>query len=272
MGYWKEIQSILSTLPVIEAWQPTSVRIVTQLRRSGNQYWLSCPDIGAISIDCASNQISTYPIENIDQTEFGSFLTFVWFPFAYQLCGIQVIHASAVVNHTNNTILAFCGDSGAGKSTLAFGLAKRDNWTQIADDRIAFNAANGEPKLIFIPDRIKLRPPTADYFGEEPFGYDPCTWLETPMTIKTIFFINPKKDQAPHSRDQYEIRPLSKADSYKLLLSHAFSITTQLQENNQKLLNNYLGLLSDVNFFQLSIPTDFNLLEDIYNAIEAIVE
>jgi len=270
-GFFEDIQSELKVFPILDKWEnlPSSPNI--EVRQRENYFWLSCFNIGAISINCDSLKVSTYPAEQLDPNKFDEYFYHVWLPMAYQLCGIQVLHASAVVNLDNQNIIIFPGDSGSGKSTLAFGFAKREKWAQIADDRIAFTSDGDKIKPVYIPDKVKLRPASANFFKQDLWKNESCSWLDTEMVIKSIIFLFTEDNQVQNKGALIKIEPASKLESYELLLKQAITFTTKIIDNNKRLLENYFSLANQTKTYKLTHSKDFDVLKDVYNAIEETV-
>ena len=136
-GYFETIQEQIQTAPVLEVWATAPNLSVTNVVQIGRNFWLWCANIGAACIDCDSLLILIYPSQSITPDRFNFFLNHEWLPMAFQICGTQVLHASALYHRDTLGVIAFCGDSGSGKSTFGFGFSQKSNWEQISDDRSA---------------------------------------------------------------------------------------------------------------------------------------
>lgn len=265
---YDSIQAELGTYPLLEIWRTAPNSPITKVRQNGSDYWLSCAEYGAIRIACENLEISTFPKNEADASEFEFFLSHEWLPMAYQICGTQVLHASAVVNLKNNRILAFCGDTGSGKSTFGFGFAQHKGWIQIADDRLAFQIENNTIKPVFIPNHVQLRPKSADHFGEIAYDYQICQWIDSNIVLDTVFFLTQVHRPSPGADQLLHIQPVSKADSFKLLLKQAFALTTKSPDHNQIIMNSYLTLANQIHAYQLDYTSEFKHLNEIFNAID----
>ena len=268
VGYFENIQEKIYNYQGLEVWGTSPDSPATQVRKINNDFWLSCVEYGAICIKCNHLEISTFPNKRVSSSKFNYFFSQEWLPAAYQICGTQVLHASAVANPNTGKIIAFCGDTGSGKSTFGFGFAQREKWKQIADDRLAFRVENSKVNPVYIPNNIHLRPNSANHFGQEPYSYELCSWIDTHLEIDSVFFLQPIKDHKPKTTLSFEIQPINKADSLKLLLKQAFAMTTQLPKQNQILIRNYLAFANQINPYQLSYTYGFEKLGEIFDAIE----
>jgi len=270
-GYFEDNLEKISVIPEIEQWNSSPNSYITELRYAKEKIWLTRSDVGAICVDCDLMAISLYPKKSLDIEKFQKFVIHYWLPMAYQVCGTQVLHASALVNLNTHRILAICGDSGCGKSTFGFGMGKRAGWRQIADDRLAFSINNGKAVPILIPDTIKLRTPSANYFGEEPYQGEPLEWIEGDLEIKNIIFLTQSQNEEQQLSAPFEITPITRTDSYEFLLKQAFALTPALQELNKKMIENYLVLANQAQSYKLTYTLDFGILDKIYDAIEDIL-
>jgi len=270
-GYFVNVQDQIYHSSELAAWQTAPGEHLTKVKKQGDSYWLYCIDYGAINIDCASLTISTYPKKDMALDQFDFFLSREWLPMAYQVCGTQVLHASAVVHLKSDKIIAFCGDTGTGKSTMAYGFAKREGWEQIADDRLAFEVENGKIKPVFIPNHIQLRPGSAKFFGQSPYSYALCSWFDTDLSIDSVFFLYPFHDPIPATNESFKIENISKANAYTLFLKQAFALTTKLSQQNKILMRKYLVLSKQTQSYRLLFTKGFEKLDKIYYAIEGKV-
>jgi len=257
------------SFPQLEIWNnlTAEIPIVTEIRQTTSGFWLACKGVGAIEIVCNNLQIIAYPAQDVVANKFNYYLIHYWLPLAYQVCGTQVIHASAVVHRESRKLILICGESGSGKSTLAFGLAQRDSWQQIADDRIAFSIDEGKVILQHIPDAVKLRPASADFFDEVPYEFTKIDWYEEHNNLDLVLFPNQKTaEKVP------KIHPISKADAFTFLMNQAFAIAPSLKEQNTQMILHYLALADQTRAFKLFYSKKFRQFEKVLDAIEEIAE
>lgn len=268
-GCFETIQEELQSVPVLEVWATGPNLPDTNVVKIDRNFWLWCNSIGAACIDCDTLQIFSYPSQAISADKYIFFLNHEWLPMVFQICGTQVLHASALYHRDTNRVIAFCGDSGSGKSTFGFGFSKQNNWNQISDDSLAFRVENGLILLVNIPNQIRLRPESANYFGEKPFDYSDCSsWDGITLSLDTVIFLKPLLQHSMKNNDSFKIDPIDKADTYKLLLKQAFALTTKLPEHNKSLIEDYLKLSNHVEAYQLSYVPGFQNLDIILNALE----
>lgn len=266
---YEKIKSQVLSIPELEIWKLPPDGFATHVRQLGENFWLDCSDFGAIHIDCLSKKISAYPKPGLNPDKFIIFLSHEWLPMAYQICGTQVLHASAVANKNSGKVIAFCGDSGAGKSTFGYGFAKKQDWLQIADDHLAFSVEERKLKPVYIQDYVHLRPKSALFFNQQVYRYEPCMWRDSGINFDSVIFLSPNFDNPPQFEKPFKITPIKKADTYKLLLKQAFALTTKLPKKNQKILDDYLVLANQLKAYRLNYTLSFENLNEIFDGIES---
>lgn len=270
-GIFEDIRETITGFPAAEEWVSKPYNFSTELRKSGNNLWLSSYDFGAIEINCEAFSISTYPLRDSDFYRFHNFVNHVWLPLAYHACKFQVIHASSNINLDTQQIIGFCGPSGSGKSTFAFGLAKKKNWSQVTDDRFAFAVENSKVKPIHIPDHINLRPASVTHFKESGGKKISSNGFGSNTKLSSIFYLTPIYNKGEIRSSGFEFQSMSKADAYDLLIKQAFAITTKFPDLNRDLIFRYLTLTEQINTYNLIYYKSFEMLDDIYEAIEDLV-
>ena len=247
-----------------ESWQENELE-KTNLFSENGSYWITLKGIGAVNFAQDTFEIHTYPDKDIPQNWFQGFINNQWVPRIYQLWGFQVIHASAVLHKPTGNIIAFSGPSHSGKSTIAFGLGRRDNWMQIADNTLGFQTSNGRIELVSIQNEIRLRRESAEYFGEELNSCEILPWHEDiKKELKEIYFLE-KLDKGERVS---KIEEISVKQAYPLMLKQSYILTSSEKEMNKKVYTDYLTLTSSVDTYKLSYNTGFDNFDNTLNFLE----
>ena len=126
----------------------------------------------------------------------------------------------------------------------------------------------GSLRLYSIPNAVRLRTDTADYYQQPSYSHDPLFWPEENPTLEHIFFIECSSESGLGLKDALLVEPLDGAQAYPLLLKQAYAFTLKLPGHNQQLLQDYLNLASQVKCYRLDYPQTFSLLDDVLDCIE----
>ena len=242
--------------------------------READAVWIVRANQGGIRFTQHKHDLYLYPKEGTDAEQFKRMAFHDWLPFVYNFWGLQVLHASAAFHSPTRRVVAFSGLSGAGKSTFGFGLGCLPHWRQIADDSLAFTAELDSLRLLPIPNEALLRPASAHYYGDREPGSRHLDWVEGPLSLKQIYFLEPTDDlEAPVC-----LLRVSRGRGYMLLLPQAYTLALDThsedaalierpQDNRQQMVE-YLSLASQVSVFRLQYPRKFTALEEALSLIE----
>src|SRR3954468_13439747 len=167
---------------LLVAWPPAPFeRTPTYCYTIDDQFWVWQPEVGGVRFNAQPPDLVLLPLAGTDREAFLRLVSRSWLPAIYPIWQRQVLHASAVASEVSGDVIAFTGPSGAGKSTTAYGVAQRRDWQLVADDTLAFSVDGHdrpEPRIRLYPLRneARLRPATAEYFGESEATEVPFAW------------------------------------------------------------------------------------------------
>ena len=229
----------------------------TDCVRLGQDYWVWQPGVGGIRFNPRQPEVLACPAAGVDRTWFEDLVARSWLPAVYQVWGCQVLHASAVRRDADGTVAAIAGPGGAGKSTLAFALARRDGWTQIADDTLAFSREGQAIALHPLRNEARLRPATAAFYGRAGEAPRALAWPVGALSLAAVYFVSGDADPP----EAATIERLAPAESYVRLLEQAHAFTLKIPEFNQQLMRDYLDLTATVPAFALRYRKSFDELE-----------
>jgi hypothetical protein len=181
-------------------------------------------------------------------------------PLALQALGQQVLHASAVA--FDSGAVAFCAESGTGKSTVAYSLARRGH-PPCADDAVAIGHGPRGPELIPLPFALRLRPASADYYGEE----GGATQVQHPVDGRPLAAICVLQRGEGGS----EVSRLSRTEAFPALLAHAYSFGLGDESRRRRMMQHYLSLASEVPVFRVTLASGLSTLPETLDEIEAAV-
>jgi hypothetical protein len=203
--------------------------------------------------------------ELIRETYFRSVL-----PIVLQAGGIEVLHASAV--QMPRGIVALCGASGAGKSTTAVALSRR-GYPLWADDVVALDTTGPHVDVVPLPFEVRLRPPAAALFGEEPDATPRVRSAERagngmepePARLLALCVLSRGAD----GHDGVAAEQLG-ATAVPALLSHAYCYSLQHAVFKRRMVEHYLDLVARVPVFQIRFRPGLERLPAIADMIEQV--
>jgi hypothetical protein len=226
-----------------EVWRDGVGAVLAYAESSGDEYWMHLPGLASYRFSSRGDDISvTITSTAREELVLDAYRRRV-LPMALQVCGREVLHASAVRSPAG--VLALCADSQTGKSTIAFGLNNR-GYSLWADDLVAFEITDGVGQAISLPFEMRLRPSTE---GPPKLGGS-----QTPAPKSNA---NPAgKETAPlrticilHRRDELssaiEVRRLSLVDGVAGVLAHAWCFGIQDNKRKRRMIDHNLPTILD---------------------------
>lgn len=233
----------------------------------GQHYWIWQVQWGGATFTADHPELMLWPCPGVDRAEFEQLVWRSWLPAIYPIWLRQVLHASAVASPTGD-VIAFTGPSGAGKSTTAYALAQRPGWAPVADDALAFTAADdaGLPIVLYpLRSEARLRSATAHHYGKLGATDISFDWPSTPLQLKAIYALEP----SPGPLSSMSFTPLKAAESFPLFLEQAHAFSVNEPELNRRLMRDYLSLSVAVPCFRFIFPKTFSTLELSLDRLEA---
>src|SRR5436853_3459621 len=109
--------------PEVEVWRDIHGTVSAYAEILGDEYWMHLPGLASFSFSPCGNEIAASVPGAVREDLVVDAYRRKVLPMALQVCGREVLHASAVRSAAGVT--ALCGVSEAGKSTIAYGLSRR---------------------------------------------------------------------------------------------------------------------------------------------------
>jgi hypothetical protein len=270
-GNYAEINTRLSSGNKLDEWRISDDDSLTHLFEIDQAYWLRCPGFGAIQFSENSKTIYAYPQSGFRNDLFTKKLEHEYLPIIYQVWGYQVLHASAVVNLSTGSLVAFSGKTGAGKSTFGYGFGQYPGWQQVADDSLAFKIDESSVNLMPIPNAVRLRQSSAKHFGQKTYSYQTLYWPDINLSLEYVFFLEMVNGQKENKRP-CSIEPIKGTETYPLLLQQAYALTLNNSKLNIRLMRDYLELTRWITAYRLFYKRGFSSLEKIIDMVRSIVD
>ena len=255
------------TDPGLQTWRENDGSVCAYGYVVSGLYWMHFPGLGSFCFSSHSDEVIAFaqPSMRLDwiwDTYYRSVL-----PMALQVLGKEVLHASGI--QTKRGAIAFCAISESGKSTIAYGMSRR-GYRLWADDAVVFEISDRVVSAIPLPFRIRLRPPSAQYFGHpqtdarSPTKDDFVSQVEVkPVPLAAVCLL-----ERGDSSKVVEIQRLSPIRAFPAVLSHAYCFSLQDMERKQRMVHAYLALVREVPVCTIRFSGGIEKLPQILDGIE----
>src|SRR5262249_3281061 len=110
---------------------------------------------------------------------------------------------------------------------------------------------------------IRLRQASSDYFAESAASVR-LDWPDRPLRLCAIYRLAGDCNQSTPAT----VTRLTLTESYPLLLEQAFSMTLALPELNQRLMTDYLALVTAVPVYRLAYRKAFDAFDELVDTVE----
>src|SRR6266851_3250608 len=134
--------------PGLEVWRDIHGEVSAYSEVLGEEYWMHLPGLASFRFSCCGDEIAAAVTGSVREELVLDAYQRKVLPLALQVCGREVLHASAV--RSPGGVMALCGISETGKSTIAFGLSRR-GFPLWADDAVAFDVSEHGSLAISLP-------------------------------------------------------------------------------------------------------------------------
>lgn len=238
--------------------------------RAGGGYWVEVPQIGMFRFMDAE-EIAVAPFPDVGTEEIEESHERIVLPLALHALGRELIHASAVVAPPGG-VVAFAATTQTGKSTLAYALSLRGHplW---ADDAVLFEADGGSIQSIPLPFTLKIRQPSARFFGLE--GRKADEWQPlfeesaAPRPLAAICLLEPRREADPGA--VAEVRRRDSVSALLALLAHSYSFSLRDPARKREMLSRYMELMTRVPVFDIRFRPELEHLAELLDVIEQTV-
>jgi hypothetical protein len=256
--------------PRFEVWRDSDGTVYAYAESLGGEYWMHLPGLASFRFSSRGDEIAaTVASAAREELVLDAYRRRV-LPMALQVCGREVMHASAVRSPAGVT--ALCADSETGKSTIAFGLSGR-GYPLWADDLVAFDISEHVGRAISLPFNMRLRPSAAALFDldttQSPIATgddDSPPGKETAPLLAVCVLRREDAGAAPVA-----VRRLSLAEAFAAVLAHAWSFGLEEGERKRRMIHNYLDLAAGTPMFDICFQPGLPNLPAILDALEQVM-
>lgn len=256
--------------PRFEIWRDGDGSVYAYAESVGDEYRMHVPGLASFRFSSRGDEIAATVASTAREELVHDAYRRRVLPMALQVCGREVMHASAV--RLPAGVAALCADSETGKSTIAFGLSER-GYPLWADDLVAFDISDHAARTISLPFNMRLRPPAMALFELQP---------ARSLNVSTDNDSPPGKETAPLvaicvlRRVDAEVSPvtvrkLPLAEAFGAVLGHAWSFGLEDGERKRRMIHNYLDLVAGTPVFDIGFQPGLNHLPVILDTIESVV-
>lgn len=227
--------------------------------------WVNFPDLGTFRIRPDKGEVALMAGKARVPAELSEIFETAVLPLAYQLSGLEALHASGV--RTARGVVGFCALSETGKSTIAYGLSLRGHphWT---DDVLVLEERGGHVFCRPVPYSTHLRTATAGFFAVDAAGMDALRGEGSGGSQRLAAIVLLEQDQL----DAFaEWRRLSPSEALPALLPHAFRFTLRDLQRTRETTERYLRLLATVPILNFHFTPGFDHFEQVLDRLESAI-
>ena len=253
-----------------EVWRDGEGAVLAYAESLGDEYWMHLPGLASYRFSSRGDEIAASVASSAKEELVLDAYRRKVLPMALQVCGREVLHASAV--RLPAGVAALCADSETGKSTTALGLSNR-GYPLWADDLVAFEISDQLGLAISLPFKIRLRPSAAALFDRDAIhslrtavDENAPPGKETAPLAAIFVLRRGKPDDSPVT-----IRRLSLGEAFAAVLAHAWSFGLQDAQRKRRMIHNYLDLVAGTPVFDICFEPGLTNLPNILDAIEQVM-
>lgn len=257
----------------IQTWPDLYGNVFAYCYSQGDTDWIELPGLADFGFSRIGEEVKavfcpSVSTELVQETYYRSVL-----PMIVQARGTEVLHSSAVLMPQG--VIALCGKSWSGKSTTAYALSQR-GYPLWADDAVAFDTAGEQVTTAPLPFRIQLRPASVSFF--DPLRpAPPATGAlahfdqtnQEPAILAALCILKPA---SPDASLNVETCPLSSAQAFAAVLSHAYCFSLHHRKRKRQMMQRYLDLTARVPAFEIRYKPGLEKLSAVLDGIESCVD
>ena len=253
----------------VEVWRDQEGEIYASGGRADGGYWVEVPEIGMFRFSDA-DEVAVTPLSGIGIEAIEESFERIVAPLVLHALGSELVHASAVVAPSGG-VVAFAATTRTGKSTLAYGLSLRGHplW---ADDAVLFEVDGGSVQSIPLPFTLKIRQPSARFFGLER-GTDEWQPLfeesDAPRPLAAVCLLEARREADAGA--VAVVRRRDSASALLALLAHSYSFSLREPARKREMLSRYMELAARVPIFDIRFLPELEHLAELLDVIEQTV-
>jgi len=253
-----------------EAWPDHEGEIYAYGQVVGEEHWMHFPGLASFCFNSGGDDVAAALARIEAEDSIQDIFHRRVLPMAIQVRGREVLHASAI--RATNGVVAFCGTTTSGKSTIAFGLGLRGH-TLWADDMVAFEFSEGQPRAVSLPFQPRLRRASAELFSVKTDnrtvpGYDLAPVGTHTDAMAAVCVLQPQ----PRMASGVAIQRLAFADALTTLFGHACFFSPQGEKRKRIMVQHYLDLVAHTPVYEIRFRQGLENLGQILDAVEGLIE
>lgn len=256
--------------PRLEIWRDVHGAVTAYAEILNEEYWMHLPGLASFRFSSCGDEIAAAVTSSVKEELVLDAYHRKVLPMALQVCGREVLHASAVRSPAG--VIALCGTSETGKSTIAVGLSHR-GYPLWADDAVAFDISERGGLAISLPFHMRLRESASILFDRNekqtpiPSGNDnaPPGSATAPLVVVGVL----RRSESVASA--VSVLRLSSAQAFAAVFEHACCFTPQDPERKRRMIRNYFDLVAGIPIFDICFRPGLANLPAVLDAVEQVL-
>jgi hypothetical protein len=244
----------------VNEWTDACGTVFARAFSSDDHYRIDWPGVGAFAFRPGSRDVLVWPEPDARREDISDTFDRLLQPVILQALGKQVLHAAAAVGPCGT--IAFCGNAGSGKSTLGFAM-RQAGYRQLADDALVLQLEQDRVSVCPLPFAPRLRPASRLHFGADQNPAPAVDLRPADLVLSAIFLLR---------QDEQTERPrlalLPQAQAFPAVLAHAYCYDAQDRNHTQRLVDDYLAIVSLVPVFALHYRPDLQRVPQLIEIIQ----
>jgi hypothetical protein len=236
--------------------------------RAGNRVLrVDLPNLASFSYEQGACHVRAIPYRPLSPEFIQETYHHCVLPLMLPAMGTEVLHASAVVGTSG--VAAFCGPSGTGKSTIAVALARR-GFAIWADDAVAVDSAEPEPRVVPLPFTVRLSSESARFLKvTDEQGASAAARLihAQPAPLAVLCMLR----RTPDATATVVVERLEAAPACREALSHAYCFSVRDLAQKRRTIRNYLTMTGRVPVYEIRFRPGLERLPVVLDAIEGVL-
>jgi hypothetical protein len=245
----------------VNEWTDECGKVFARAFSSDSNYRIEWPGVGAFAFRPGSSDVLVWPEPDARQEDISDTFERLLQPVILQALGKQALHAAAAAGPCGT--IAFCGNAGSGKSTFGFAM-RQAGYRQLADDALVLQLEPDRVSVCPLPFDPRLRAPSRLHFGSaDPSPAPGVASRPTDLALSAIFLL--RQDGQMESP---RLTVLPQAQAFSAVLAHAHCYDAQDRKHTQRLVDNYLAIVSLVPVFSFQYRPDLPRLPELIDIIQ----
>jgi hypothetical protein len=244
----------------VNEWKDDRAEVFARAFSLDTQHCVDWPGLGVFAFSSSSHQVRVWPYPNARHEDILNTFSRKLQPVILQALGWQALHAAAAA--VPSGVLAFCGKAGSGKSTLGFAM-NQAGYPHVADDALVLRLDRDHAKACPLPFAPRLRPASRVHFGYSSEQQPPVVEITCgELPLSAVFLL-----RQDHHVERPHLTRLPQAAAFSDLLAHAHCYDVQDAAQTQRLVDDYLTIVSHVPVYRLQYRPELQRIAELIDMV-----